>query len=104
VYSDPRRHHGRQIGCDGIARVIVKRDVKADSVTPASLKRGCPNLAMFCEGPRPKGQSVALPETAKLCPLKALNPRSVRSVGFISSKLSSMMLVSRSGEGHIIPY
>jgi len=37
-YSDPRRHHGRQIGCDGIARVIVKRDVKADSVTPASLK------------------------------------------------------------------
>jgi hypothetical protein len=33
-----RRHHGRQIGCDGIARVIVKRDVKADSMTPASLK------------------------------------------------------------------
>jgi hypothetical protein len=67
VYSDPRRHRGRQIGCDGIARVIVKQDVKADSMTPASLERGCP---MLCEGPRPKGQRLAVPETAKLCPLR----------------------------------
>jgi hypothetical protein len=65
-----RRHHGRQIGCDGIARVIVKRDVKADSVTPASLERGCPNLAMLCEGLVPKVRALAVPETAKLCPLR----------------------------------
>jgi hypothetical protein len=74
-YSDPQALPQSTDCCGGIARAN-KRDVKADSITPASLKRGCPNLSVFCEGPRPIGRNIRFAGNGEAVSAQGSDPRS----------------------------
>ena len=64
-----RRYHGRQIGCDDIARAI-EADVKVDSMTPASLDEVVLIWLCSARGLVPKVRALASLRRRSCAPLK----------------------------------